>query len=124
MAGQSTGSTVSRRVSRAIKRFSGDRRGSALVTVGIGLPVLLGVTALAVDLGLWYKVRRDYQTAADAGAVSAAWARLKGKTTGLFDVAKKGVERNGVTVGAMGASGASAQQDEDVVKAALSTLRQ
>lgn len=33
------------------------------------------------------------------------------------------IVRNGMTVGAMGASGASAQQDEDVVKAALSALR-
>jgi uncharacterized protein GlcG (DUF336 family) len=33
------------------------------------------------------------------------------------------IVRNGFTVGAMGASGATAQQDEDVVKAALSMMR-
>ena len=78
--------------------FRRDEHGGALVTVGLALPALLGVTALSVDLGLWYKSRRDYQTAADAAAISAAWQRLKG-TSGLYTVAKADAARNGVTVG-------------------------
>ncbi len=78
--------------------FRGDRRGGAIVTVGIALPVLFGVTALAVDLGIWYKSRRGYQTAADAAAISAAWQRLKGQT-GLTTIAQADAARNGVTVG-------------------------
>lgn len=76
-----------------------DEHGGALVTIGLALPALLGVTALSVDLGLWYKSRRDYQTAADAGAISAAWQRLKGKS-GLLAAAKADAARNGVIVGA------------------------
>jgi Flp pilus assembly protein TadG len=75
-----------------------DRQGGALVTVALALPVLLGVTALSVDLGIWYKSRRDYQTATDAAAISAAWQRLKAKT-GLYDTAKNDAARNGVIVG-------------------------
>ena len=79
--------------------FRRDEHGGALITVGLALPALLGVTALSVDLGLWYKSRRDYQTAADAGAISAAWQRLKGKG-GLLTAAKADAARNGVIVGA------------------------
>lgn len=78
--------------------FRRDRRGAAMITVGISLPVLLGVSALSIDLGLWYKSRRDYQTAADAGAISAAWQRLKGKS-GLVETAKADAARNGVIAG-------------------------
>jgi Flp pilus assembly protein TadG len=75
-----------------------DRHGGALVIVGLALPVLLGMTALSVDLGLWYKFRRDYQTASDAAAIGAAWQRLKGKG-GLYETAKSDAARNGVIVG-------------------------
>ena len=77
--------------------FRRDEHGGAVITVGIALPALLGVTALSVDLGLWYKSRRDYQTATDAAAISAAWQRLKGKS-GLLAVAKADAARNGIVV--------------------------
>jgi hypothetical protein len=78
--------------------FRRDEHGGAVITVGIALPALLGVTALAVDVGLWYKSRRDYQTAVDAAAISAAWQRLKGKS-GLLAAAKADAARNGIVVG-------------------------
>lgn len=85
-------------VRRFIDRFfRREEHGGALVTVGIALPALLGVTALSVDLGLWYKSRRDYQTATDAAAISTAWQRLKGKS-GLLAVAKADAARNGIVV--------------------------
>lgn len=88
------GAKILSTISRFFRR---DEHGGALVTVGIALPALLGVTALSVDLGLWYKSRRDYQTATDAAAISAAWQRLKGKS-GLLDVAKADAARNGIVV--------------------------
>ncbi len=88
------GARILNTISRFFRR---DEHGGALITVGIALPALLGVTALSVDLGLWYKSRRDYQTATDAAAISAAWQRLKGKS-GLLDVAKADAARNGIVV--------------------------
>ena len=47
-------------ISRFMRR---DRRGGVLAVIGISLPVLLGITALSVDVGVWYNARRGYQTA-------------------------------------------------------------
>ena len=78
--------------------FRRDRQGGIVITVGIALPALVGMAALSVDVGLWYKSRRDYQTAADAAAISAAWQRLKGKGM-LLESATADAARNGVIVG-------------------------
>ena len=53
-------------------RFGDDTRGAIFLTVAIALPVLLGATALAVDLGMWYRERTTLQLAADAAAMGAA----------------------------------------------------
>src|SRR5690242_9536850 len=79
-----------------LKRFPREQYGGALVLVGLSLPVLVGMVALAVDIGLWYKQRRQYQTAADAAAIGAAWQRLKGTST-LTTFATRDATRNGVT---------------------------
>ena len=63
------------------------------------LPVLLGISALSVDVGLWYKSRRDYQTAVDSAAIGAAWQRLKGKGDSITETARADAARNGLTVG-------------------------
>src|SRR5689334_24150581 len=47
-------------------------QGSVLVTVVISLIVLLGITALVLDLGAFRSHRRQLQTAADAGALAGA----------------------------------------------------
>ena len=81
-----------------LEAFARDRSGGALVLVGLSLPVLFGAAALAVDLGSWYSSRRQYQTAADAAAVAAAWERIKGNGY-LLKVAETDAARNGVSVG-------------------------
>ena len=53
-------------------RFSGRRRGSALVYVTAAMATLLGFVSLAVDLGRVYVVRSELQLAADAAARYAA----------------------------------------------------
>ena len=75
-----------------------DLSGGTLVIIGISFPVLMGVTALAVDVGAWYTARRSYQTAADSAAIGGAWARLKG-TSSVSSTAKTDAERNGITIG-------------------------
>ncbi len=79
-----------------LKHFPKEQHGGVLVLVSLSLPVLIGMVALAVDIGLWYKQRRQYQTAADAAAIGATWQRLKGTST-LTAFATRDAARNGVT---------------------------
>ena len=53
-------------------RFSRDRRGAVAVAVAILLPVLIGFAGIGVEVGLWFAVQRQNQSAADAAAISAA----------------------------------------------------
>ncbi len=43
-----------------------------MIYAAFALPVLLAVSGLAVDLGLWYVDKRVTQTAADSAAISSA----------------------------------------------------
>jgi Flp pilus assembly protein TadG len=53
-------------------RFSRDRGGAVAVAVAILLPVLIGFAGIGVEVGLWFAVQRQNQSAADAAAISAA----------------------------------------------------
>jgi hypothetical protein len=53
-----------------------NRRGVSLVIVAIFLFVLVGMSALAIDLGMLQKVRAEAQRAADAAALAGASAYL------------------------------------------------
>jgi Putative Flp pilus-assembly TadE/G-like len=46
--------------------------GQVLILFALFLVVLIGFSAVAVDLGSWLKVRRDYQNAADAAALAGS----------------------------------------------------
>lgn len=54
-------------------RSRSDRGGFALVWLALVLVVLLGVTALVIDLGRLHVARTELQGAADAAARAAAW---------------------------------------------------
>ncbi len=47
-------------------------RGQATVLTVVFLTVLLGMTALVLDVGSWFREQRDTQAAADASALAAA----------------------------------------------------
>lgn len=53
-------------------RGTGREQGQVLVLFALFLVVLLGFAAIAIDLGSWLKVRRDYQNAADAAALAGS----------------------------------------------------
>ena len=79
-----------------LKRFRGDTHGGVLVYMGIMLPVLLGVSGLAVDASLWYAQKRSVQAIADA----AAYATVKEiQRTGDETVAKAAGKENAVIYG-------------------------
>ena len=49
-----------------------DRRAAVAIIVALSAPVLVGFSALAVDVTYWYGTHEALQTAADAGALAAA----------------------------------------------------
>src|SRR5436190_10744598 len=53
------------------KRFASEDRGVVIPMVALLLPVLLGLTAIALDMGTVYGNRRALQIAADAAALAA-----------------------------------------------------
>jgi Flp pilus assembly protein TadG len=52
--------------------FWRDRRGAVAVAVAVLLPVLIGFAGIGIEVGLWFAVQRQNQSAADAAAISAA----------------------------------------------------
>jgi hypothetical protein len=60
-------------VSRSLLRLRRDQRGIAAVTVAITLPLVFAFDALAINSGLWFTIKRQNQSAADAAAISAAY---------------------------------------------------
>ncbi len=53
-----------------LKRFRDDTHGGVLVYMAIMLPILLGVSGLALDASLWYAQKRSGQAIADTAAYS------------------------------------------------------
>jgi hypothetical protein len=60
-------------VSRSLLHLRRDQRGIAAVTLAVTLPLLLAFGALAINSGLWFTIKRQNQSAADAAAISAAY---------------------------------------------------
>lgn len=56
---------------RVLQKRTGDERGAVLVIAAIILVVILGMAALAIDIGSYYQAQRQAQSAADAGALAA-----------------------------------------------------
>jgi uncharacterized membrane protein len=52
--------------------FLADHRGAVSVLAAGAMLLMVGMTAITVDVGLWYLKRRDLQNAVDAAALAAA----------------------------------------------------
>jgi len=72
-----------------LKRFREDTHGGVLVYMGIMLPVLLGVTGLALDASLWYAQKRSVQAIADTAAYSVMLEIERIGDAGLAKIAAK-----------------------------------
>jgi Flp pilus assembly protein TadG len=82
----------------AIARCPHDRCGASATMVAITLPVLIGFAALGVETGLWYTIKQQNQSAADAAVISAAYEVIAEKTnlTGdLIPAASEAAAQNG-----------------------------
>jgi hypothetical protein len=60
-----------------------DHRGASLALVAVSLSALIGVGAIAIDLGMLLKARADAQRAAEAGALAGASVFLDVGLTGF-----------------------------------------
>ncbi|MBI2978324.1 MAG: hypothetical protein HYY38_05770 [Rhodospirillales bacterium] len=61
------------------------------------LPILIGFIGLGVEVGLWYKERRDLQAAADAAALAGAYELAEDRASNIETVARREAENNGWT---------------------------
>src|SRR5215469_9545683 len=79
-------------------RLLSDTRGAVVVLVALAFTVLIGLVALGVETGLWYAVKRQDQSAADAAALSGAYEVAAGQ--GYSDIcalAERDAASNGFT---------------------------
>lgn len=58
----------------AVRRFCLDEAGSYAVIFAVTAPVLVGLSGLGTEVGVWFFKQRDMQAAADSSAMSAATA--------------------------------------------------
>jgi Flp pilus assembly protein TadG len=69
-------------------RLIHNRHGAALALVAVSLVVILGMGALAVDMGMLIKQREDAQRSADAAALAGASAFQEGEALTVLDIAR------------------------------------
>ena len=62
-------------------RFARDRQGTVALAVAVLLPVLIGFAGIGIEVGMWFAVQRQNQSAADAAAISAALEYAEGAAT-------------------------------------------
>ncbi len=70
------------------------------MVLAISLTALIGFVALGAEAGLWYSIKRQNQSAADAAAIAVAYeilAEKKDLTTNLIPAATEAATRNGYT---------------------------
>ena len=90
--------TVKRR--NTVLRFCRESSGGVMAYIGLMLPVLLGITGLSVDVGLWYANKRAVQSMADAAALGGALEiRRMGDLSTLAPAAAEYATDNGYQIG-------------------------
>ena len=70
------------RAAATLRALVGDERGNVLAMTAIGLPLLIGCAAIAVDTVQWVSAKRELQAAADAAAIAGVYGLVQ---TGKMD---------------------------------------
>jgi Flp pilus assembly protein TadG len=79
-----------------LKQLLRDRRGVSAVFVALAATVLIGFVALGAEAGLWYAIKRQDQSAADAAAISGAYEVAAGQAySDVCALAKRDAASNG-----------------------------
>lgn len=73
--------------------------GATIVMTAMMMPLILGMTAIGVDMGSWMMNKRDLQTATDAAVIAASWEILNNFSSYAEEIALKEAENNGYTPG-------------------------
>jgi Flp pilus assembly protein TadG len=84
-----------------MKKSRHAQRGQIIPFMGLSLVVLLGATALAVDLGVWRYDQRVQQSAADSAAIAGA-SELAYPSSNITTAARADAAANGFTNGTGG----------------------
>jgi Flp pilus assembly protein TadG len=83
---------------KLLGRLLRDKRGVSAVFVALAATVLIGFVALGVEVGLWYAIQRQDQSAADAAAISGAYELAAGQAySDICALAKRDAATNGFT---------------------------
>ena len=86
-------------------RIRNDESGQAIVLVALTMTVLIGFLALATDVGVLFRARRNLQIAADAAATAAALDYLyNGSISSAQAAGQAAATANGATNGVGGVS--------------------
>lgn len=88
---------------RRLRRFGASRSGGVATTLGLALPLLIGVTALGVDGGILYHRHAVLQTVSDVSAISGALALAQGHDAAVAE-ALAIASNNGYPTGVRGAT--------------------
>ena len=66
-----------RRVKATLWELLGDEGGNVLALAAVGLPIILGCAALAVDTVQWVFAKRELQATADAAAIAGVYGLIQ-----------------------------------------------
>jgi hypothetical protein len=91
-----------------------DTRGQAAVLTIVFMTVLLGASAMALDVGSWFHARRELQAQADAAALAGAQA-LPNSTADAQSLAIQYASKNGGTLTASGVTFSSSASPDDTI---------
>lgn len=89
---------------KKLRTWLADERGMALIITAFSFSILLGFMALAIDVGLLFRARRNVQIAADAAATAGALDYFNtSSSSSAHAAAQNASTANGITNGAGGA---------------------
>lgn len=89
-----------RKLGQFLTRWLKETRGSMMTMVAFGLPVILGMAGMGIDLSNWYAERRSTQNIADSASVAATHAVMAGKSDqDVIAEALAEAQRNGYGAG-------------------------
>ena len=101
-----------------LRRLRGES-GQALILAAAAMVVILGMAAMAIDVGMFLQERRDLQNAADAAALAGA-ADLPDSPANAVSHATEWAEQNGIGAGELeGVTVSTTYVDNDTVTVAV-----